>query len=52
MKIAIAMPRPRNPLVAAAKFRRAGAHRRAAGCQRQHTVRALRRELNEMKHIP
>jgi hypothetical protein len=52
MKIAISLPRPRNPLVAAAKFRRAGAHRRSGPSERQDMARALRRALNEVKHIP
>jgi hypothetical protein len=52
MKIAHSLPRPRNLLVCAAKFRRAGAHRKAAASRRQHAARSLRRELAEMKHIP
>jgi hypothetical protein len=52
MKIVITLPRPRNPLVAAAKFRRAGMHRPSERSQRQHAADALRRELNPMKHIP
>jgi hypothetical protein len=52
MKIAVTLPRPRNPLVGAAKFRRAGAHREVAASRRQHAARSLRRELTEMKHIP
>jgi hypothetical protein len=52
MKITITLPRPRNPLIAAAKFRRAGMHRKARQSQRQQTARCLRRELTEMKHIP
>ena len=52
MKIAITLPRRRNPLVAAAMFRRAGAHRQTGPSRRQDTARAVRRELNEMKHIP
>ena len=52
MKFSICLPRPRNPLVAAAMFRRAGMHRPNGSSQRQHAARALRRELKEMKHIP
>ncbi len=52
MKITITLPRPRNPLVAVAKFRRAGMHRSSGSSRRQHAARALRRELNGMKHIP
>jgi len=42
-----ALPRrkPRNPLVAAARIRRAGAHRRSASGQRQQAKRQLRAEL-------
>jgi|GEM_PF-5817420 len=48
MKITLAIaasPKPRNPLVAASLQRRAGAHRRSAGAQRQQAQHALRREL-------
>ena len=52
MKIAVTLPRPRNPMVVAAKFRHAGMHRKAEASQRQCTARCLRRELTAMKHIP
>jgi hypothetical protein len=52
MKIAIPALRPRNPWVAPAMLRRAGAHRTSGTSRRQHLARALRRELNEMKRIP
>lgn len=52
MKFAIHLPRPRNPLVAAASLRRAGTHRPSGSSRRQHAANALRRELKEMKHIP
>ena len=52
MKMTLNLPRPRNPLVAAAKFRRAGAHRASGPSRRQHAASALRRELTAMKHIP
>ncbi|EHR69365.1 hypothetical protein BurJ1DRAFT_0482 [Burkholderiales bacterium JOSHI_001] len=45
MKLTIRQPKPRNPLVAAAHGRRAGAHRRSQGGQRQQFKLALRREL-------
>jgi hypothetical protein len=38
-------PKPRNPLVAAARFRRAGKHGAKAGADRRTGARALRREL-------
>jgi hypothetical protein len=52
MKFSILLPRSRNPLVAAAMFRRAGEHRPSGPSQRQHAARALRRELKEMQHSP
>jgi hypothetical protein len=52
MKIEINLPRPRNPLIALARFRRAGSHRPNDRSQRQRAAQALRRQLNEMKHIP
>ena len=52
MKIEINLPRPRNPLIALARFRRAGSHRPSGRTERQCATRALRRQLNEMKRIP
>lgn len=37
--------KPRNPLVPAAQLRRAGAHGRCGGGERQQARRTLRREL-------
>lgn len=37
--------KPRNPLVAAARGRLAGAHRRSSGALRQQARQALKREL-------
>ena len=45
MKLTLRPTKPRNPLVAAAHGRRAGAHRRSAGGQRQQLKHALRHEL-------
>ena len=45
MKISIPQTKPRNPLVATAHQRQAGAHRRSTGGQRQRAALALRREL-------
>jgi hypothetical protein len=42
----LTLPRPRNPLVRAAKFRQAGAHRASIRSCRQAAQRALRRELH------
>ena len=52
MKIEINLPRPRNPLITLARFRRAGSHRPNGRADRQGAVQAIRRQLNEMKHIP
>jgi hypothetical protein len=42
-------PKPRNPLVAAAHFRRAGKHGAQAGAQRQADRQSLKRELNRLE---
>ena len=52
MKIQTTLPRRRNPLIALARFRRAGSHRPNGRTERQCAARALRRQLNETKHIP
>jgi len=53
MKTTPIPPRVRNRLVAAARFRLAGAHRRSAGGARQRAIRALRLELlAAAKNIP
>jgi len=45
--------KPRNPLVAHARFRRAGAHRPGGSSMRQQAGRSLKRELDQMKqHSP
>jgi hypothetical protein len=48
MKITIATAKPRNHLVAAARLRRAGAHRSTPGALRQQTDRQLRQELDQL----
>ena len=40
--------KPRNPLVAAARMRRAGSHRAGERSVRQDKTRAISRELNAM----
>ena len=50
MKITIQISKPRNPLVAAAHQRVAGAHRRSTSAQRQRAALALRRELQHERH--
>jgi len=41
-------PKPRNPLVAAARFRRAGKHAANAGARRQADRHATKRELSSL----
>ncbi|MEK8049665.1 hypothetical protein AACH10_05415 [Ideonella sp. DXS22W] len=43
--------KPRNPLVAAARLRQAGLHRRSTGGERQLARQALRHELRH-EHPP
>lgn len=55
MKMSIKSQKPRNPLVAPAHFRRAGAHRSRGSADRQTAGRLLRRELelhSRTKHTP
>jgi len=50
-KLTLSLPKPRNPLVAAARFRHAGSHRPQAHGVRQQAKRDLRRELDRL-HPP
>lgn len=52
MKVRLAAPKPRNPLVAAARFRRAGAHRAGRATERQAAHRALCKEIDALKEGP
>lgn len=53
MMFTVRTPRPRNPLVAAARSRKAGSHRRSTKSQRQAGHRALRDELTTApRHSP
>lgn len=52
MKTTIPASRPRNPLVAAARLRRAGAHRPTGGALRQQAGRELRRDLERSSEPP
>lgn len=53
MKITLKTSKPRNPLVAAARFRRAGMHGTRGRPSRQQAGHALRRELTQMtQHSP
>jgi hypothetical protein len=44
--------KPRNPLVAAAKFRSAGSHQTSPGAMRQGNNQSLRRELDQLERRP
>jgi len=54
MPVVIVKPRkPRNPWVAACRFRRAGEHRAGGGALRQQARRHLERELVPLRtHTP
>lgn len=52
MKITLALPKPRNPLVAQTLRRRAGSHRASGRTERQQASRALQRELCRPRHSP
>ena len=52
MKMPIPSTKPRNPFVAAALRRNAGAHRPGTGAQRQQGPRALRHEIQHLRHSP
>ncbi len=49
MKIQITPRKPRNPLVAAARMRPAGAHGTGARALRQQARRALQREIGDLR---
>jgi hypothetical protein len=51
MKISLTTLKPRNPLVAPAHFRRAGAHQPRGASLRQRSGRALRRELEQLSRL-
>jgi hypothetical protein len=47
-KLIVKASRPRNPLVAAARFRQAGRHGHGGGAQRREGRQALKRELSKL----
>lgn len=51
-RITLAVAKPRNPLVAPAHHRLAGAHRSGTGSRRQQGQAALRREVRELHSPP
>jgi hypothetical protein len=48
-KLIVPTARPRNPLVAAARFRRAGQHGGNPGAERRDGRHTLRRELDQLE---
>ncbi len=52
MKLQIKTVKPRNPFVAASMRRAAGAHGPNGSARRQQGRRALRLELQRMRHSP
>lgn len=51
MKITVTPHKTRNPLVAHARFRRAGSHQPGGGSLRQQSGRSLKRELDQMVRL-
>jgi len=47
--VTVQTPKPRNPLVAASRLRRAGAHVAGGGTVRQQAQRSLQRELDHLR---
>jgi hypothetical protein len=47
-KLIVPTARPRNPFVAAARFRQAGQHGAAPGAERREGRHALKRELTQL----
>ena len=48
MKLLIAPPKPRNPLVAQAAQRKAGSHRKSAAAERQDHKQQLKKQLKDL----
>lgn len=51
IKVRIKQTRPRNPLVAPALLRKAGAHKKTAKSERQAGKRKLQRELQRERSV-
>ena len=47
-KLIVKASKPRNPLVAAARFRQSGQHGAGAGAERREGRQALKRELSKL----
>ncbi len=52
MKLTLKTLKPRNPFVAASLRRVAGSHRSGGGAARQQAARALRQEVERLRHSP
>ena len=52
IQFTVTLRKPRNPMVAAAKFRSAGSHQASAGAMRQGNNQLLRRELDQLERRP
>jgi hypothetical protein len=48
IKLRVAQPKPRNPLVAPAAQRKAGSHRKPTSAQRRAEKMALKKQLREL----
>ncbi|HEY0825245.1 MAG TPA: hypothetical protein VGD76_15770 [Ramlibacter sp.] len=48
IKLRLAAPKPRNPLVAAAAQRKAGSHRKSRSAERQADKKALKKQLKDL----
>ena len=48
IKLRLAAPKPRNPLVAPAAQRKAGSHRKSGAAQRRAGKMALKKQLREL----
>jgi hypothetical protein len=48
IKLRLAAPKPRNPMVAAAAQRRAGSHRKSGAAQRRAEKMALKKQIKEL----
>ena len=48
IKLRLAAPKPRNPLVVAAAQRKAGSHRKSGAAQRQAQKAQLKKQLKDL----
>ena len=48
IKLRVTAPKPRNPLVAAAAQRKAGAHRKSRSAERQADKASLKKQLKDL----